>query len=311
MILCCGEALIDMIPFHTDTGQTAYVPHTGGAIFNTAIALGRLGIPVGMLTGLSTDLHGQAIEADLKASFVDPTFSIRSRRPTTLAFVQLENGQADYTFYDENSAGRMIGPHDLPTLPETVNTLYCGGISLVVEPAAEAYAALIEQYAGTRPIMVDPNIRPGFITDEVSYRVRLSRIIAACDILKVSDEDLAWLVPGSQSLCGKVAAISGPSIVIVTEGGTGATAYLADGTSIHVPAQKVTVVDTVGAGDTFNAGFLARLFQAGLLRMGVLQTVNLSDLRNALLFAHQVAAVTVSRVGANPPHADEIPGAAS
>jgi fructokinase len=306
MILCCGEALIDMIPLHTDTGQTAYVPHTGGAIFNTAIALGRLGTPVGMFTGLSTDLHGRAIEADLKASSVDPTFAIRSHRPTTLAFVQLENGQANYTFYDENSAGRMIGPDDLPTLPETVNALYCGGISLVVEPAAETYTALIEQYAGTRPIMVDPNIRPGFITDEASYRARLARIIAACDILKVSDEDLAWLVPAPQSLSGKVATISGPSLVIVTEGGTGATAYLTDGASIHVPAQKVTVVDTVGAGDTFNAGVLARLFQAGFLQMDALQTVSLSDLQDALLFAHQVAAVTVSRAGANPPRADEV-----
>ncbi|MGR3586821.1 MAG: PfkB family carbohydrate kinase, partial [Pseudooceanicola nanhaiensis] len=131
-ILCCGEALIDMIP-----GGGGYVPHTGGAVFNTAIALGRLGARAGMLTGLSRDMFGAMLEAELAASGVDTELVIRSDRLTTLAFVQRTEGKARYTFYDENSAGRMISADDLPELPEDVGTLFFGGISLVVEPGAE------------------------------------------------------------------------------------------------------------------------------------------------------------------------------
>ncbi|RMH45415.1 MAG: carbohydrate kinase, partial [Alphaproteobacteria bacterium] len=102
MLLCCGEALIDMLPGRTDAGEDAFVPHAGGAVFNTAIALGRLGASAAMVTGLSNDLFGQKLEASLAASGVDATLAVRSDRPTTLAFVTLKGGQASYTFYDEN-----------------------------------------------------------------------------------------------------------------------------------------------------------------------------------------------------------------
>ena len=107
MILCCGEALIDMIPVETSGGD-AFVPHSGGAIFNTAIALGRLGGSASMVTGLSDDLFGQQLRDGLEASHVDTSLVIASDRPTTLAFVKLVDGHASYVFYDENSAGRMI-----------------------------------------------------------------------------------------------------------------------------------------------------------------------------------------------------------
>ena len=204
MLLCCGEALIDMIPTPTVSGQDGFVPHVGGAVFNTAIALGRLGVQTGMLTGLSTDLFGQQLLASLHANHVDTSLLVTSDRPTTLAFVQLTDGHASYTFYDENSAGRMLDRADMPVLPDEVSTLYFGGISLAFEPCAEAYAALQKREAAARVVMLDPNIRPSFIRDIRRYRDRLDRMIALSDIVKVSDDDLNWIYPGPQSLFEKL-----------------------------------------------------------------------------------------------------------
>ena len=306
MILCCGEALIDMLPGVTEAGQTAYVPHTGGAVFNTAIALGRPGVTTGLFTGLSTDLHGRQLDADLRAAGVDSTFATRSNRPTTLAFVTLSDGEASYTFYDENSAGRMVDREDLPDLSAQVTVLFCGGISLVVEPAADAYAALIEREKGCRLIMVDPNIRPGFIQDEARYRARLARVLGACDILKVSDADLVWLTPEPGTMAERVARLSGPAVTIVTKGRSGSTAFLADGSPVSVPARPVTVVDTVGAGDTFNAGLLACLSQSGWLDRQAVTAMRPAEMTRVLTYAHEVAAIAVSRAGANPPWAAEL-----
>lgn len=308
MILCCGEALIDMIPMATISGRDGYVPHAGGAVFNTAIALGRLGLKPGMLSGLSTDLFGQQLQAALTESRVDTDTVILSDRPTTMAFVRLTNGHATYTFYDENSAGRMITPADLPVLSDQVTALYFGGISLAVEPGAETYAALLAREGSTRAVMLDPNIRPGFIRDEARYRDRLARMLALSDIVKVSDDDLHWIFPGSEALAEKAARLrlAGPSVIIVTRGGEGATAFFGAGEEVSVAAQKVTVVDTVGAGDTFNAGVLASLSQQGLLTKAAIADLSAGELEAALAFGAKVAAVTVSRAGANPPWAAEL-----
>ncbi|MGD9294664.1 MAG: carbohydrate kinase, partial [Roseobacter sp.] len=227
MILCCGEALIDMIPETMSSGAEGFVPHSGGAIFNTAIALGRLGTKTGFLTGLSTDLFGEQLAGDLRASGVDASFAIRADLPTTLAFVRLTDGHATYTFYDENTAGRQLEPGDIPALPDHVSALYLGGISLISEPCAGFYAELAVREAATRAIVVDPNIRPGFIRDDARYRARLNRMIAVTDILKVSDEDLHWIVPGKADLAGKAATLlgQGPEILILTRGSAGASAY--------------------------------------------------------------------------------------
>ena len=308
MILCCGEALIDMIPMATISGRDGYVPHAGGAVFNTAIALGRLGLKPGMLSGLSTDLFGQQLQAALTESRVDTDTVILSDRPTTMAFVRLTNGHATYTFYDENSAGRMITPADLPVLSDQVTALYFGGISLAVEPGAETYAALLAREGNTRAVMLDPNIRPGFIRDEARYRDRLARMLALSDIVKVSDDDLHWIFPGSEALAEKAARLrlAGPSVIIVTRGGEGATAFFGEGEEVSVAAQKVTVVDTVGAGDTFNAGVLASLSQQRLLTKATIADLSAGELEAALAFGAKVAAVTVSRAGANPPWAAEL-----
>ena len=308
MILCCGEALIDMIPTPTTGGAEGFVPHSGGAIFNTAIGLGRLDVPTGFLTGLSTDLFGAQLESDLAASDVNVDYALRSDLPTTLAFVRLSGGHATYTFYDENTAGRSLRPDHLPQIPSDVTALYFGGISLISEPCADFYAALALRDTAERVIMLDPNIRPGFIRDEARYRARLDRMIAVADILKVSDEDLDWIMPGAGTHAEKAQAMTatGPRIVIVTRGSAGASACFADGRAVSVPAQTAVVVDTVGAGDTFNAGVLAHLSGAGFLSKARINDIAPEDMEHALALGARVAAITVARAGANPPWAQEL-----
>lgn len=306
MILCCGEALIDMLPRETPGGEHAFAPYPGGAVFNTALALGRLGTPVGFFSGLSTDLFGQQLAEALEASDVDVALAARSDRPTTLAFVRLVSGQASYAFYDENTAGRLLAPSDLPELPEGIGTLFFGGISLVNEPAAATYEALMAREAARRVTMLDPNIRPGFVRDEAGYRARIGRMIALADIVKLSDEDLHWLEgPGDLLALARGILARGPRLVLVTEGARGAQAVTAT-QARRRGAVAVTVADTVGAGDTFNAGALAALHEAGVLTKAALAALPDEALDAALSLGTRAAAVTVSRPGANPPWADEL-----
>lgn len=305
MILCAGEALIDMLPRETTDGQDAFAPHAGGAVFNTAIALGRLRVPTGFFSGLSTDLFGVLLEESLAASNVDARFAARSDLPTTLAFVRLVDGHATYAFYDENTAGRMLSDDDLPSTTG-IDALFFGGISLVVEPCAAIYEALMLREAAQRVTMIDPNIRPGFVKDEEGYRARITRMMAAADIVKVSDEDLTWLQgPGEIETRARDLLTTGPSLVLVTRGSLGATAYHKAG-EIFVPSERTTVVDTVGAGDTFNAGFLASLHEQGVLNKPALAALGDQSLEAALKLGAQCAAITVSRAGANPPTRAEL-----
>lgn len=308
MILCCGDALIDMIPTPTEGGAVGFVPHSGGAVFNTARALGRLGVPTGFLAGLSTDMFGQQLLDDLHQSQVTTDLAIRSDLPCTLAFVQLQDGQASYTFYDENSAGRSLHPEQLPEIPADISAIFFGGISLVSEPCADFYAALAERETAGRTIMLDPNIRPGFISDEGRYRARLNRLMAAADIVKVSDEDLHWIFPGAGSADQKVAQLlqQGPAMVVLTEGRAGASLWRRDQTPVSAPAQEAEVVDTVGAGDCFNAGFLAHLHSIGRIERSALSGASDADLHAALTYGGVIAAVAVSRAGANPPWPHEL-----
>jgi fructokinase len=297
-----------MIPVAGPNGEPAFSPLSGGAIFNTSIALGRLEVPVGLLSGISNDLLGEQLVDELVGSHVSPDLLIRSNRPTTLAFVKLTNGHAEYTFYDENSAGRLIEISDLPEISETISTLYFGGISLCAEPAASTYEALFLREATKRVTMIDPNIRTSFIADEAGYRKRLNRMISVADIVKVSDEDLDWIIADGDDIEAKVETLHqlGAKVVIVTKGGDGPFAYVAGAKVVHVGVPKVTVVDTVGAGDTFNAGFLAALANAECLSKSAIGDINSEELKLALEFAVRVAAVTVSRAGANPPTLKEL-----
>lgn len=300
-ILCCGEALIDMLPH-----GAGFTPVAGGGVFNTAIALGRLGVASGFFSALSQDFFGDMLRDQLRASGVDSRLTLTCNRPTTLAFVRLLQGQANYTFYDENSAGRMLQTRDLPTLPDSVQTLFFGGISLIPLPCADAYEALLRRESPARVSMIDPNIRPGFITDETAYRARLERMLGLADIIKLSDEDLHWL-RGSGDIADLARAFlkAGAKLVLITEGAKGATAYSAEA-QVFAPAIASKVVDTVGAGDSFNAGILAALQHGKMLDKQTLSSLTQATLRNALEHANRVAAITVSRAGANPPYATEV-----
>ncbi len=307
MILSCGEALIDMLPRTSTEGERAFAPYAGGAVFNTAIALGRLGAPSAFFSGLSTDMLGEILAETLQASKVDTSHCARSGRPTTVAFVKLVNGQASYAFYDENTAGLMLTQDQLPDLPPEVDTLFFGGISLVNDPAASTYAALQAREFSARVTMIDPNIRPGFIAGkEGPYRARIEAMIARADIVKLSDEDLHWLRgAGDVEALARQILAQGPRIVFITEGAAGARAVTAR-QNRFIAAQQVTVADTVGAGDTFNAGALCALHEAGALSKARLAAVTDAELDAALSLGTRAAAVTVSRAGADAPWRHEL-----
>jgi len=306
MIISCGEALIDMLPRESTGGEPCFAPYPGGAVFNTAIALGRLGQPSSFLSGISTDLFGSVLTEALDMSNVRSDLTIRSSRPTTLAFVQLTNGQAKYAFYDEMTAGRMIEPSDLPAIPDAARAMFFGGISLVAEPCGSTYEHLLQSAPENVVTMIDPNIRPSFITDELAYRARIDRMMAKADIVKLSDEDLVWLRgEGSlDDLTGEILGL-GPSLVCITRGADGATGYTKSST-VTVAAHRVEVVDTVGAGDTFNAGVLAGLAERDNLDKGAIAKLTDDDMEHALAKGIATAAITVSRAGANPPWQNEL-----
>lgn len=305
MILCCGEALIDMLPRRTEAGETAFAPYAGGAVFNSAIALGRLGVPVEFFTGVSSDFLGQILQSTLKQSGTGTRYAHISDRPTTLAFVRLVDGQASYLFYDEGTAGRMLSDADLPVLGDEVEAMLFGAISLIPEPCGSAYEALMRREHARRMVMLDPNIRPLFIKDRDSHLARMNRMVAMSDIVKLSDEDLAWFgEPVAENLIARWLA-AGVRLVLMTKGAKGAVAYTGSG-KVEVASKPVTVVDTVGAGDTFNAGFMASLHDQRLLSKAAVATLSESQIRTALGLGVAAAAVTVSRAGANPPWRHEL-----
>lgn len=306
MILCCGEALIDMLPRDLPDGGSAFLPVAGGAVYNTAVAIARLGAPAGLFTGLSSDMLGDVLRDKLVASGVDCSHIVTSDRPTTLAFVRFADGQASYSFYDENTAGRMLNEADLPRLSSAIDAVFFGGISLIAEPCGSAYEALMTRAAPERLTMLDPNIRPGFVRDEKAYRSRIERMIALADVVKVSDDDLAWLY-GADDVEKDAAALldCGPKVVILTRGADGAIG-LTKRYRVAVDSPPVAVVDTVGAGDTFNAGVLTALHEQGRSSKEAIAEVSEADLRAAFELAARAAAVSVSRAGADPPWRSEI-----
>ncbi|QLL63692.1 carbohydrate kinase family protein [Sinorhizobium mexicanum] len=306
MIVCCGEALIDMLPRDTAAGESAFAPYAGGAIFNTAIALGRLGIPTGFFTGLSDDMFGDILRATLKAANVDLGPCATLPLHTTLAFVKLANGHASYAFFDENTAGRMITKEHLPALGDSCEALHFGAISLIPEPCGSTYEALMVREHEKRVISFDPNIRPGFIKDREAHLGRMNRMAAMSDIIKFSDEDLAWFgMAGSHDELAAEWLKRGPKLVLITKGADGAVGYTRNH-KVEVGGERVTVVDTVGAGDTFDAGVLASLKLDNLLTKDAVANLSDAAVRQALALGAKAAAVTVSRAGANPPWQYEI-----
>jgi len=306
VIVCCGEALIDMLPRESKAGEACFAPYVGGAVFNTAIALGRLDLPVGFFTGMSTDFFGAMLRDALTSSKVDLDLVKFSDRPTTLAFVHLVHGHASYVFYDEETAGRMLYEADLPAIGPDVEAMHFSCISLIPEPCGSTYEALMRREQSNRVMMFDPNIRKNFIKDKASHLARMKRMLAMADIVKLSDEDLDWF--GETGSTENIAARwleLGPKLMVVTKGADGLVAFSRNH-SVSVPAVKVKVVDTVGAGDTINAGILASLRDQGLLTKTGIASLTEANIREVLKFSARCAAITVSRAGANPPTRAEL-----
>ncbi|MEL7099652.1 MAG: carbohydrate kinase [Pseudomonadota bacterium] len=279
-ILCCGEALIDLVPERPDA--PALIPRPGGAALTCAIALARLGQPVALVAGVSTDHSGARLVRALEADNVRTDLLIRSDLPSTLAHVHLSDGDATYSFHDTATAGRAVTPVDVPKLP-AASALVFGGISLARLPSAETFVRLAETAEVRGPVLLDPNIRPALIDDAAAYRATLARAVVAADIVKLSEEDLEWLGTSPQALLDL-----GPSLVLLTRGAEGVMAIEAAG-QFTVRAPVAQVVDTVGAGDTFVAGFLAGRSEG-------------MDLCSSLAFATTAASLSTVRVGADPPY---------
>lgn len=306
MIVCCGEALIDFLPRVAADGATVYQPFGGGSVFNTAIALGRLGVRTGFFGGLSTDFFGDMLREGLKASAVDLRYAKVWDKPSTLAFVKLTDGHARYSFFDDNSAGRMLTTRDLPGLDADVTGLHFGSISLIPEPGGSTLEALMRREAKRRVISLDPNIRPGQVKNRRAHLARLNRMIGITDILKLSDEDVEWMTGHREfARAARTWLRRGARIVVITRGVEGVEAFTARD-HIAVPAVRVTVADTVGAGDTFTAGLLAALTAARQFDKARLAAISREDLATALAFAARAAAITCSRSGADPPWAGEL-----
>lgn len=295
MILCTGEALIDMLP---EGGRFRPVP--GGAVFNTAVALGRLGAEVGFLWPLSRDEFGAMLLGRLTEAGVRTDPAPRSDRLTALAFVTLEAGEARYCFYDEGSAGRHFAAADIPAL-DGVAAVFCGGISLAADPCGATVETLVQRAAPRAVVMIDPNIRPFAIADEHAYRARLDRMFRHADLVKMSAEDLFWLYPDhSPEDAARDLLTLGPRAIFVTRGAEGAEVHWRGG-CLRAQAPAVALADSIGAGDTFNAGVLAALAEIGALDKARLAEIDETALRAALDLGLRAAAITVSRPGADPP----------
>lgn len=306
MIVSCGEALIDMLPRTSEQGGLLFSPAVGGAVYNTAKALGRLGEPSGYFGCLSRDAFGLLLIDALDDAQVSHDLCTRSDLPTALALVSLDKGSASYSFHFSDTAGLSLRSEDLPSFPSDVQGLHFGGISLVAEPCGSAYEALLLRECEQRLISIDPNIRPGFVSDEVSYRARIDRMLAHSHVIKVSDEDLEWLRPGHSVDEAVIEWLQGAALlVVVTRGEDGATVYTNSAMST-VPAVPTAVVDTVGAGDTFIAGLWAGLRAEGLLEHSAMSAASGAAVERAVAYAQRAASISVSRVGADSPWLHEM-----
>ena len=306
MIICAGESLIDMVSFR---GEAEYTPHVGGSNFNSSIALGRLGADSYYFGAISNDNYGELIENTLRHSNVKQDFIIKTNRPTTLAYADVIDGIAEYTFVDEHSAGRLLDTTSLKPFLDGVKkakALLVGGISLQAEPCGSSWQWLIEGVSGHLPIYFDANIRPDFIEDKQRYFDRFVELTSKVDIIKISDEDYRYLF-GAQDFTeiSKSWLNNGVKLVILTLGSDGAKVLYRDH-EVSVQSNKVDVLDTIAAGDTFNAGFLLSLDKQGMLDTESLNSIGETQLKTALTFANKVASITVTKKGANPPWLEEL-----
>ncbi|ADU35416.1 carbohydrate kinase family protein [Variovorax paradoxus] len=299
-IALTGEALIDFTA--SEAGALAFLGHEGGSPLNTAVACARLGVHTGFLTQLSTDLFGERLMGFLARNGVDTSFILRSNAPSTLAFVERTPQTNRYAFYTSGSADATWSPEPLPQLPAECRFLHFGSISLLQEPASTRIADLIAANAGRCVIVFDPNVRPSLIPDMAAFRNRVTNWLAMADLVKLSDEDAELLAPGRPvDALAADCLQAGARAVIVTRGGAGATLWRTGHAPLTVAAPRVTVVDTIGAGDTFTAGLSVSLLEHGVKHPAQLGELTEEAWTEVMRFAATAAALNCTREGADPP----------
>lgn len=307
MFIVCGEALMDVYMGEpTPTGMLLDA-RIGGSPLNVAQGLARLGRPVAFLTGLSTDALGERLLASLRAEGVDTSLVLRSDAPSTLSVVSVDaSGVPRYAFHGNGAADRQLTHALLPALPPAARALQFGSYALAVEPVGSALRALAARERERRLIAYDPNVRLNVEPDLAHWRAVVEQMVSIAHLVKVSDEDLGLLYPDEAP--EQVAArwlAQGAALVAVTRGRHGASAWTR-AAQANVPSPETRVIDTVGAGDTFQAALLTWLDEHGALTPEALSTLDAASLDALLRFAARAAAITCSRRGADMPRRAEL-----
>ena len=295
-IWVCGEVLIDLLP-----GTPNRLAIVGGGPANTAKALSRLGHKVQFIDGISTDKYGQSARAELIRDGVGLDLTLTSDLPTCTATVSLSHdGSASYEFLIDGTATFAFDNSWLPD-PERLKpeVLQIGTLVTIIEPGASVlydWAVKVGEFA---PIVFDPNIRPSVMPDLIKYRDEVEKWIKISSVVKFSEDDIAALYPSEDPIgIAKICIEKGVQLVVITRGANGLVGVTADGV-VEVPGIKVSVVDTVGAGDTVGAIIVEAVVQRGILNLTG------SNLKEVLHRAEVAAAITCSRAGAQPPRAFE------
>jgi fructokinase len=307
MFVVCGEALMDVFAAGDTPAGMAMDARIGGSPFNVAVGLARLAQPVSFFGALSSGFLGQRLLRALRDEGVGTACTPVLDAPTTLSLVGLDaRGVPSYAFYGEGCADRLLPFAALEQLPVEARALHFGSYTMVVEPTATTQRTLVERERGRCVIAYDPNVRLNVEPDLQRWRDTLAWMLPRTDVLKVSDEDLGLLFPGAEAATLAQDWLSqGVALVVVTRGGEGAEAW-ADGLHVRLAPQAVTVVDTVGAGDTFQAALLTWIAEHGRLAPKAVRWWNEADLADALNFAGRAAAITCSRRGADLPRRAEL-----
>lgn len=302
MFLCCGDALFDLFAEpEAAAGSVTLNGHVGGSPLNVAIGLARFGNRTAYLAKNSQDVFGRRIARFLAANGVSTEHLVESSRNSTLAIVSMRaDGSADYAFYTDGTADCSLDKDELPMpLPEDIAAIHVGSYSTATQPTASTLLALTRREAGRRFISYDPNIRASIEPDLDVWRQQLAEFSATADLVKASDEDLAQLYPDrSEADFAEDCLGRGAALVFVTRGSAGATGYSKDGRVEHIGGLSIDVVDTVGAGDTFQAACLHWLAADGALDA---EAASRADLVAMLDFAVRAAALTCTRRGADLP----------
>jgi fructokinase len=311
MLLSCGDALIDFLPVESVDGRDAIVPVAGGSCLNIAVGMARLGAPAGFVGGISTDLFGRMIADHALASQVDLRFATRSEHQTTLAFVRTIEGEPQYAFYDEATASRNWSYRGAIPFDE-VEAIHVGSTTLADDHGAAHALAMVDDARGSATISFDPNCRPKLVKHKARYVEQMDAFAAAADIVRMSDVDFEFLYGGSDYAGrAKLLIKAGASLVVVTRGIKGAQAWHKQAGAVEVLAPTVEVVDTIGAGDSFQAALLFALRAIGRIGRQALAQMNSEELGRVLSFAASCAAFTCTRAGADPPRRSEVGAALS